>query len=346
MDKNGRKVVIVTAGPTNERMDAVMKITNMSTGALGAKVVEALLGGKDGYSCHAENVAKVYYIAQKLARRPAVPDGQACKIHDIRVESTQDLLNTLRALLKNPDEHIDAVVHSAAVGDYKGRYMARAEDLAREICGRNERDGTLSYEDVLSIIAHPQCALNDSTKLSSYEPNLFCMLDLTPKVIREIKAWSPDTLLVGFKLLEGVPEPELLGAAHGIQEKSGAEFVVANDLAGIGNGKHAAMLVGPGGDVVKRFADKAAIADEIAFAVMQGPARYRYIDAGDKALFEKLKSRLFAAGHGAVEDFLGYGIQPIEDKDVIENRMDQAYAQMPPEEYNKFLERYGLAGEG
>jgi len=29
------KNIIVTSGPTNERIDAVMKITNMSTGALG-----------------------------------------------------------------------------------------------------------------------------------------------------------------------------------------------------------------------------------------------------------------------------------------------------------------------
>ena len=38
-----RKNIIVTSGPTNERIDAVMKITNMSTGALGAIVADELL---------------------------------------------------------------------------------------------------------------------------------------------------------------------------------------------------------------------------------------------------------------------------------------------------------------
>ena len=37
------KNIIVTSGPTNERIDAVMKITNMSTGALGAIVADELL---------------------------------------------------------------------------------------------------------------------------------------------------------------------------------------------------------------------------------------------------------------------------------------------------------------
>ena len=38
-----KKKIIVTAGPTNERIDSVMKITNMSTGALGSVFVETFL---------------------------------------------------------------------------------------------------------------------------------------------------------------------------------------------------------------------------------------------------------------------------------------------------------------
>lgn len=348
MDKHGRKTIIVTAGPTNERMDAVMKITNMSTGALGARIVEAFLGRQDGYSCHAEGIGKIYYIAQKLSRRPIVPDGQKDKIHDIQVESTDDLLNTLRVLLSNPAEHIDAVVHSAAVGDYKGRYMARAEDVVQEIMDKQEAAGRrLSRQELTDILTFPDCVMNDATKLSSYEPNLFCMLELTPKVIREIKKISPDTLLIGFKLLEGVPEAELLAAAHGIQEKSGAEFVIANDLANIGKGKHSAMMVGPNGNVVKVFENKNEIAEEISFAVMQGTARYEYHlpTDPDKIQFENLKARLFNAGSEAISDFLGYDYPEGEDRATTDNRLDIAWDQMPPEEYQKFLTKYGLAGE-
>ena len=42
-----KKNIIITAGPTNEKIDAVMKITNMSTGALGNVVAETFLEDKD-----------------------------------------------------------------------------------------------------------------------------------------------------------------------------------------------------------------------------------------------------------------------------------------------------------
>lgn len=35
-----KKKIIITAGPTNERIDSVMKITNMSTGSMGCNVAE------------------------------------------------------------------------------------------------------------------------------------------------------------------------------------------------------------------------------------------------------------------------------------------------------------------
>lgn len=38
-----KKRIIVTSGPTNEQIDAVMKITNMSTGALGSIIAETFL---------------------------------------------------------------------------------------------------------------------------------------------------------------------------------------------------------------------------------------------------------------------------------------------------------------
>ena len=38
-----KKKIIITAGPTIEKIDAVMEITNMSTGALGCTVAETIL---------------------------------------------------------------------------------------------------------------------------------------------------------------------------------------------------------------------------------------------------------------------------------------------------------------
>lgn len=56
--------------------------------------------------------------------------------------------------------------------------------------------------------------------------------------------------------------------------------------------------------------------------------------------FEDFKAILFMHGQDAIEDFLGYSINPNEDKDVTDNRLDEAYAQMPEDEYNKFVRAY------
>ena len=54
-----KKRIIITSGPTNEQIDAVMKITNMSTGALGSTIAETFLRERS------KNIEKVYYtIAQ------------------------------------------------------------------------------------------------------------------------------------------------------------------------------------------------------------------------------------------------------------------------------------------
>lgn len=53
--------------------------------------------------------------------------------------------------------------------------------------------------------------------------------------------------------------------------------------------------------------------------------------------FESLKEELFRQGQQAIEDFLGYEIDPDEDKDVTESRMDQVYMQMPEDELQRFI---------
>lgn len=277
------KTVIVTAGPTNERIDAVMQITNMSTGALGARIVETMLNADGNHPGTAEQVGKIYYLSNKLSRKPVVPDGQAYKINRVTITDAQNLLETMTELLRR--EHVDLVVHSCAVGDYKARYSARAEDLADEIA--HSIDYTLgantNYNTVLKVLENPACQADDETKMSSYEKNLMTMMDLTPKVIGCVKKESPSTMLVGFKLLENVSEQELFEVASRLREKNKADYIVANDLALIGNGRHPAMIVGWDGiaernAVVERCEDKAGIADAICRLAFPG-AETKYVQA-------------------------------------------------------------------
>ena len=83
------KNIIITSGPTNEKIDAVMKITNMSTGALGAAVADTFLEERN------EEIERIYYISTKMSYKPKV---KSKKVQFITVESTQDLIEALEEI--------------------------------------------------------------------------------------------------------------------------------------------------------------------------------------------------------------------------------------------------------
>lgn len=238
-----KKNIIITAGPTNERIDAVMKITNMSTGALGNVIAETFLEDK------IDEIGKIYYVSTKMSYKPRVGNE---KVEFVIVESTQDLIEALQKIFAT--QKIDIIIHSAAVGDYAGKYVIRAEDLVDEIWekvqkAQNKED--ITKEELLSIFEEPRTICNDDTKISSYEPHLMTMLKLTPKVIGQIKQMAPEVKLIGFKLLEGVSKEELYQVASRLRQKNNADYIIANDLSKIGNGKHWAMILNENGIVTE-----------------------------------------------------------------------------------------------
>lgn len=245
------KNIIIDAGPTNERIDAVMKITNMSTGALGSIIADTLMNK------FRDEIENLFYISPKLSYKPRTVSD---KIKLVQIDSTEDLINALEKLFN--EYKIDAIVHSAAVGDYKGKYVIRAEDLIEEILKADLN--SISKEEqrarLLSILENPTTLCNDESKISSYEKNLLVKLDLTPKVISKIKKYSPDTKLIGFKLLEGVCEEELYNVAYNLLVKNNADYIVANLLNRIGNGKHFAMIIDKDG-IKQKCNTKVEIAD-------------------------------------------------------------------------------------
>lgn len=239
-----KKNIIITAGPTNERIDAVMKITNMSTGALGNVVAETFL--EDKY----DEIGKIYYVSTKMSYKPRIANE---KVEFVTVESTQDLIEALQKIFAS--EKIDIIIHSSAVGDYAGKYVIRAEDLVDEIFEKIQKarnsNVNITKEELLNIFEEPRTICNDDTKISSYEPHLMTMLQLTPKVIGQIKQMAPDVTLVGFKLLEGISKEELYQVASKLRQKNNADYIVANDLSKIGNGKHWAMILNENGIITE-----------------------------------------------------------------------------------------------
>lgn len=227
------KRILITAGPTNEYIDEVMKITNMSTGRLGIELTKNYLNNKD----HVTLIATRSVFRSGLFEKYQLGDNENLK--SIPIETTEDMLNALFSESKN---EYDLIIHSAAVGDYKPEFTFRLEDLADELA-HAIKNGKITNEEILTILTNPQCKVNDDTKISSYEPNLTVKLTLTPKLISHLREWFPTATLVGFKLLENVNKEHLIEVAKNLCIKNNMDYIIANDLHDLRNGTHLSFLV-------------------------------------------------------------------------------------------------------
>ena len=224
------KKVLITAGPTNEYIDEVMKITNMSTGRLGVELAKNFLN---------EGCFVTLICTRSVARSGLYEKydlGNKDNLKTVQIETTEDMY---KALESESEENYDLVIHSSAVGDYKPEFSFRMEDLAKELMEVKDR----SYENILDVLTNPKCKVNDDTKISSYEPNLTVKLTLTTKLISHLKEWFPSSVLVGFKLLENVSKEHLIEVGRKLCEKNSMNYIIANDLADLRKGNHVSYLV-------------------------------------------------------------------------------------------------------
>lgn len=215
-----KKNIVITAGGTSEYIDNVRKITNSSSGKLGEIITKELLNRND--------IEKIYYICSKNAVR--VEDEL---VEVIEVVDTNDLKNVVEDILTT--KRIDYFIHSMAVSDYTVSSVTTANLLVEEIIENQDRD-------LVDVIKNNTKVLGEG-KISSDENDLILMLKPTPKIISLIKKYSPDTYLVGFKLLNGVKYEELINVACKLRDKNRCDLVVANDLATIKKGKHRAYII-------------------------------------------------------------------------------------------------------
>lgn len=116
------KKVLVTAGPTREKIDPVRYITNFSSGKMGYAIAE-----------QARNLgAEVTLITGPVSIEP--PPG----VKVIHVESAQDMLNETIAQY----ESSDLVVKTAAVADYKPKTVSDRKIKKQEGDARIELERT------------------------------------------------------------------------------------------------------------------------------------------------------------------------------------------------------------
>lgn len=221
--------IIITAGGTSERIDNVRKITNSSSGKLGCTIANKLI------ELHEEKIDKIYYVCSKNSIKPNHE-----RIEIVEIFDTQDLEMTVRDLLKN--NNINYFIHSMAVSDYTVDYVTTAESLALNINNNPNKN-------VLDLVCRNKDNLTDN-KISSNQEHLIIKLKKTPKIISLIKDISPNTYLVGFKLLDNVSEQNLIDTAVKLKDKNNCNLVVANDLENIRKGNHKAFIIKTSNDYI------------------------------------------------------------------------------------------------
>lgn len=270
------KHILITAGGTAEAIDGVRQIRNTSTGSLCVCIYEALAehaaaetdaAGKSGADF------MVHYVVAASAARPEIKERLPVTFYEVTdVKSVKAVLERLLT-----DQKIDYIIHGMAVSDFSKDYLIEKEELIREITeavdgAMDDSKSKLNAETlralIRDVVEHPRRALDSSLKVRSDGELLLC-LKRTPKLIELMKKLSPDAFLVGFKLLKGVSEEELVRVAAELSERNGCSLVLANDMNRIQNDRHEGLLL-QGRCVVGRYHTKKEIAEGIVRHMLGG----------------------------------------------------------------------------
>jgi phosphopantothenate---cysteine ligase (CTP) len=200
------KKVFVTAGSTRVPIDQVRAITN-------------IFQGKTGH-----NIAR--YIAKQNSEVTLATSSNdsviANSVRVLRYSTFDELAEIMQREIKSGA--YDAIVHSAAVSDYKV-------------------NGVFTKDKTGQLVP-----LDSANKVSSSHSKLYFELVPNEKLIDKIRAdWGFEGTLVKFKLEVGKTYAELVTIATESAKISKADLIVANNLEWYQN---AALIVFPNGTSV------------------------------------------------------------------------------------------------
>ncbi|HEX4591999.1 MAG TPA: phosphopantothenoylcysteine decarboxylase [Gemmataceae bacterium] len=213
--------VLVTAGNTQAPIDRVRCITNVFTGRTGAGIaVRAWQRGNN--------------VCLLTSHPETVPDPPASRwtLHAYRTfDDLHELMST-----HIPDGGFDAIIHCAAVGDYRVA-------------------GVFAADHVTPVA--------QNAKLKSDLPELWLRLVRAPKLVDMIRTeWRFRGVLVKFKLEAGITDEQLVTVAESSRRHSGADLMAANTLEAAAE----CAFLGPLGGRYKRIA-RPQLADRLLDAV-------------------------------------------------------------------------------
>jgi phosphopantothenate-cysteine ligase len=226
--------VLITSGGTVEPIDRVRSVTNHSTGRLGAVIADKFL--LEGWF--------VTYVCTAGSVKPRA----GANLKTVTVTNVESVVHELKNLLQETNYNV--IVHAMAVSDYSPYASLPGDGLALA-CARlvedrlTGKDLCAAFENLFNSLA----AGRDVPKISSNAESLITFMRKTPKVIASLKLWSPDSVLVGFKMLVDAPHERLLKAAHDLIVNNKCDFVLANDLNSITDTAHTGYLVDQNGVV-------------------------------------------------------------------------------------------------
>ncbi|MDR1028250.1 MAG: phosphopantothenate--cysteine ligase [Clostridiales Family XIII bacterium] len=245
--------ILITAGGTTERIDAVRGITNAGTGALGALIAERFAASN--------RVARIFHVHGNRAAEPAHD-----KITLRRADDTRALERTVTEICS--DNRVDAVIHSMAVSDYRVRSVSASRAMGEFVANRiAEHGGAPDAARIARAIAETP-SLATGGKIDSGLDDMIVVMERTPKIIAMFRKFSPNAFIVGFKLLVNVSEKTLIDTAYELLKKNDCDCVLANDLRDIGNGKHIGRLLRASG-AYTTYDNKEAIAEGIVRATLE-----------------------------------------------------------------------------
>lgn len=229
--------IAITAGGTEETIDGVRKITNMSSGSLGWHCLEAVFSYM---RMHNRNDFAVHYIKAPKAVTKTLSAEDAAFVDFTNVTNTQSVFDSIDRLMN--EVNIDLFIHAMAISDFSYAYSISIPDLAEELCQSFAADRYISKEKVETILTKPKYRHDADDKISSLK-EIVMGFKTTPKVISLIKKKNPNTFLVGFKLVKHNKNNNLFEQAEKLRAANNCDAVFANEASQLSEEGHAGVLL-------------------------------------------------------------------------------------------------------
>lgn len=232
--------ILITSGGTKVAIDPVRNISNSSTGRFGAALAkEALSVGSE-----------VIYLTSQQGQSPF-----AIQIDSLQGNKLDDDIATVKKLYEFSDQFREKY------DEYRYHDFTDYAEMLKNLIQKYKPEIV-----ILSAAVSDYLVSQYSRKKVRSSENLTIKLEQAPKIINQIKQWSPDIFLVGFKLLIDASDAELVKAAMKTMHQSNADIIVANNLASLERGEHEVLLVENTGEFKKI---KQNLANDIIKRVLQ-----------------------------------------------------------------------------